>query len=235
MKELEKALVQTFEDYRLSKNEKYALRELLEDYKQDSAVLSFVRNTAFDLVNIHCQRQNHFDVQAFKWLEQIVKTIDSVRNKPDYSIRSEAFFSPGNECKQRIISLIKNAKSTLDVCVFTISDNDISDAILAAHNKDIAVRIVTDNDKSNDAGSDVDYLAGKGVPVVKDQTDKHMHHKFAIIDKRYLINGSFNWTRSASQYNEENITVLSEPHLVDQFMAEFEKLWKRFNHLGAYL
>ena len=52
-----------------------------------------------------------------------------------------------------------------------------------------------------------------------------MHHKFAIADAARLLNGSFNWTRSASRVNEENVMVTSEPAAVAAFRAEFERLW----------
>ncbi len=40
------------------------------------------------------------------------------------------------------------------------------------------------------------------------------HHKFAIVDGRLLLNGSFNWTRQAVTSNNENVTVLSDAQLV---------------------
>jgi phosphatidylserine/phosphatidylglycerophosphate/cardiolipin synthase-like enzyme len=52
-----------------------------------------------------------------------------------------------------------------------------------------------------------------------------MHHKFALFDKECLINGSFNWTRSASTKNEENITLLYDNNLVSAFNGTFESLW----------
>ncbi len=228
MKELESALLSTFEDYRLSKGEKTAFRELLMEYQEDTDALNFVRNKAFDIVNIHMQKQQSFDVSGFKWLEHIVKTIDVVRASGAPAINAEAYFSPGEDCKRRIVGLITHAKKTVDVCVFTISDDDISRALYSAHQRGTNVRIITDNDKANDLGSDVDRLIGQGVPTVKDISDKHMHHKFALIDGIYLINGSFNWTRSATKYNNENITVTGDVGLVKRFSERFEGLWKEF-------
>tara|TARA_R110001592_G_scaffold341474_2_gene630581 strand:+ start:15757 stop:16116 length:360 start_codon:yes stop_codon:yes gene_type:complete len=113
----------------------------------------------------------------------------------------------------------------MDICVFTISDNNISEAILSAHKKGINVRVISDNDKANDKGSDVYYLAEKGVDVKLDTSPNHMHHKFAIFDQKVLVNGSFNWTRSASTVNEENITVLYDASLITSFTTTFESLW----------
>ncbi|MCP4012352.1 MAG: DUF1669 domain-containing protein [Phycisphaeraceae bacterium] len=61
-----------------------------------------------------------------------------------------------------------------------------------------------------------------------DKTDAHMHHKFAIIDGKALINGSFNWTVSATERNQENLVISREAGLVKQFKTEFNRLWKTF-------
>ena len=53
-----------------------------------------------------------------------------------------------------------------------------------------------------------------------------MHHKFAISDNKLLLNGSYNWTRSASTENNENISITNDLRLVSLFQNEFERLWE---------
>jgi phosphatidylserine/phosphatidylglycerophosphate/cardiolipin synthase-like enzyme len=57
--------------------------------------------------------------------------------------------------------------------------------------------------------------------------EAHMHHKFAVFDRKRLMTGSFNWTRSASEDNEENLIVTPDANLVAAFSARFEALWSR--------
>jgi len=99
---------------------------------------------------------------------------------------------------------------------------------LAAHQRSIKVRIVSDNDKSGDKGSDIYRLAQAGVPIRLDRSSYHMHHKYALIDDNYLITGSFNWTRSASDKNQENIILLDDESLVSEFSEQFDSLWQRY-------
>lgn len=54
-----------------------------------------------------------------------------------------------------------------------------------------------------------------------------MHNKFAIIDGKVLINGSFNWTPTADKKNEENLLILTEQELIKMFLERFEYLWAR--------
>lgn len=140
-------------------------------------------------------------------------------------------FSPGPSCKKIIIEHLRGAKKSLDICVFTISDNEISAEIKAAHQRGIKTRIITDNDKSLDEGSDILLLAKLGIEIKVDMTDNHMHHKFSIADGSELITGSFNWTKSAEAHNQENIISIVETVTIKEYIGEFEKLWK---NLKAY-
>ena len=98
--------------------------------------------------------------------------------------------------------------------------------MLAAHKRKVKVRIVSDNDKADDRGSDIYHMAKKGIPIRVDRSANHMHHKYAIFDGKRLVNGSFNWTRSATKYNQENIVVSNDGKLIKDFGVTFEKLWE---------
>ena len=221
--ELSDHLAESFADRRLDGGEKQALRELIQMLNADQK--RFLRNRAFDLVRERLSGNQPDALDGFRWLEQVMKTLDAGQGD---EIEPSAHFSPGDECRNTILDQLFQARSSADICVFTISDDRISDAILQTHQRGIAVRVISDNDKANDEGSDVDFLRRKGVPVRFDRTEYHMHHKFAVIDQRILINGSFNWTRSASQQNEENILVTGDVLLVREFGERFQQLWKRF-------
>jgi len=89
--------------------------------------------------------------------------------------------------------------------VFKASDDRISAEVLAAHRLGVAVRV--------------------------DNTAAHMHHKFAIFDGRWLLNGSYNWTRSAAEHNEENLVLGNDASLLRQFQGAFETMWASFDPL----
>jgi hypothetical protein len=52
----------------------------------------------------------------------------------------------------------------------------------------------------------------------------HMHHKFAVIDRQTVINGSFNWSENAVKSLENLLILRDEPEAVTLFLAEFAKL-----------
>ncbi|SDD72931.1 phospholipase D-like domain-containing protein [Aquimonas voraii] len=220
--QLDQTLRDSLADLKLSVDERDELRELGQSLSPDA--IRFLRNRAFalvrELVADPAQAQ-----PALKWLEQVVKTLDlkaQVAREP-----ASAHFSPGESCRQKILALCRAARTQVDVCVFTLADDLLAAALLECHRRGVAVRLITDNDKAFDAGSDVVWLRDQGLPVRVDRSSYHMHHKFAVFDGRLLLNGSFNWTRSASTSNEENLMVIEHAQLVADFRTEFERLWAR--------
>ena len=220
---IEDALRITLEDFRLSRGEKRALAKVVEKVGGDEQRLAFARNFAFKLVRENLGGDNDSDL--VDWLEGVVKVLQVDTGDTGGEERAEAFFSPQDGCVGRIIRMFTAARKSVDVCVFTITDDRIKDVIISAHRRGVAVRIISDNDKSQDLGSDIEQLARVGVPVRVDRTDYHMHHKYAIFDNRHLLTGSYNWTRSASKYNEENFIITRDGDLLRSFRAAFGKLW----------
>ena len=215
-------------DERLSDDEKRALTQALREASPPEEGLRQLRNRAFDLVRHRLAASPSADDVAglLKWLEGVVRSLD-VGRAPQGTAVASACFSPGNSCLQAIVDRLRAARRQADLCVFTLSDDRITAEVRAAHERGVAVRIVTDNDKEFDAGSDIAQLRQAGIPVAVDRTDAHMHHKFALFDGTWLLNGSYNWTRSAAQFNEENLVVQNDPGLVRQFQAHFDTLWTR--------
>lgn len=221
---LDRALRESVADLTLDNEEKFELRELGARLPADR--VRYLRNRAFDLARELMAAQPARTLDALRWLEQVVKTLDAVAEPP--TLVSSAFFAPGDACLRKLRELCRAAKRSVDVCVYTISDDRLAEEILACHKRGIAVRVISDNDKKFDDGSDVLRLRELGVPVRVDDSPFHMHHKFALFDGRVLANGSFNWTRSATTSNEENLVVTDDANLVRSFSGHFEMLWDKF-------
>ena len=224
--QVDPVLRETFEDGRMSRAEKQTLPAALGEVlaKKDGA--SYVRHRAFALAREFSKRDQD---AALAWLEAVVKVLanDAASRQTPTTSKSVAYFSPGDSCLRCIQREIAQAKTQIDVCVFTITDNRITDALFAAHKQGTAIRIITDNDKSLDRGSDIERLAQAGLAVRMDRSEHHMHHKYAIFDDKKLLTGSYNWTRSAALYNRENIALIVGGPLLESYQASFEDLWQQ--------
>merc|ERR1711976_971310 len=96
----------------------------------------------------------------------------------------------------------------------------------------MGVRVISDNFCSQfHKSKHTKALTCAGIPFkTQGKGFAKMHHKFAVVDKSVLINGSFNWTRQAEDGNQENMIVHRDcPDLVGPFVHEFNRLWSKFN------
>ena len=228
--EVRAALAASLQDGQLDRAERDSFRAWLEKAAPDSQKRGVYQNMAFDLAREVLEKNTVPMHSALNWLERIVKLLTPLDSAAPAADIAEACFSPQHDCASRIVRLFEGARRSVDVCVFTITDDRITEAITRAHRRGVALRVITDNDKSYDAGSDIERLEREGVPVRLDVTAFHMHHKFAIFDGGLLLNGSYNWTRSASLNNEENFILTSDVKLVPPFRQLFEQLWNDFGN-----
>ncbi|GMU44724.1 MAG: nuclease [Xanthomonadales bacterium] len=221
-------LAASLDDVVLSTAEKHALQADLRARPLRPDQLRQLRNHAFELVleRVREAAGGAAMPALVQWLSDIVKLLDqALHTEP---VETEVWFSPGEECRDAVISHLEGCRRHADLCVFTIADDEITAAILAAHRRRVALRVISDDDKRHDSGSDIERLRSAGVAIALDESAAHMHHKFALFDGRWLLNGSFNWTRSASTANEENLVATNDPQQLKVFGEQFEALWARF-------
>jgi phosphatidylserine/phosphatidylglycerophosphate/cardiolipin synthase-like enzyme len=158
--------------------------------------------------------------QALFWLQNCFDLIGQYK----FSMH-RVLFSPGTDILESISDLLSQSRETLDICVFTVTDERLASNILNCFQRGIKVRIITDDDKIYDHGSVIKDLRNAGVPVKIDHSRYHMHHKFGIIDSRIVFTGSFNWTYTASNHNQENLLITTNYDIVNQYAVQYNQLW----------
>ena len=224
--EIDSILSATLDDQRLSRSERRALTAVFEEHAQDPQRQALFRHRAFELARQALKDPR--DKAIVGWLEEVAKALVVATQGDRGPKLAEAHFSPGDACRRRIVGLCKLARRCIDVCVFTITDDTLASALFEAHGRGVKVRVITDDEKMDDRGSDVVDLARAGIEVRIDHSEHHMHHKFALFDDAFVLTGSYNWTRSAARANEENIVVSDDPRLVGAFAETFAELWEAF-------
>lgn len=227
MKKIVEAFEQTFTDKVFSRSEKRAIKKMLKEHKLTKRKKDKLRSILFDMAAKELKGHSH--KMVVNWLETANKIVINAGEGDDATIdeKNEVYFSPGEECLNAINRELGKATQNIDICVFTISDNRISGKITECYKRGIKIRIITDDDKSFDRGSDIEYLVKQGINIRIDRTRHHMHHKFAVIDNATVLTGSYNWTRSAEQYNHENVLITDNKKIADKYCAEFEHLWSQ--------
>lgn len=142
---------------------------------------------------------------------------------------TKAYFT---EIKKNIIKELNNAQFTIDVAVPWFTDHELFKTLLSKIDDNVVVRLITLNDKINQESgirfSNIYEKNNKNKVWLIDSNfskfDSLMHNKFCIIDKKVVINGSFNWTAKAS-INQESITIhKEEKDITQEFIEQFNRL-----------
>ena len=151
---------------------------------------------------------------------------DLYRPKPRYM---DAFFFPNRANVQKLVKYIKMAQKDLLICVFNLTNDDLAAAITERHNAGVNVRIITDDETIKNKGNDCQTLANAGIPTRTDDHEQHhMHNKYMVVDTKFVLTGSFNWTFQAGASNQENLLVVDHPFYIERYHANFEELWTQF-------
>jgi len=219
-------LRKTLGDQRMTRRERRDVRDALESRGLDHDGLAFVRHRAFALASEELPSEEAQRVLG--WLEEVIKTLAALGDPGGAT--ADVHFSPGKACLEALIRELNRSARSVDVCVFTITDDRLVEPLLAAHERGVTVRIISDDLKSEDRGSDVERLRRAGLAVRTDHSEHHMHHKFAVFDGRTVATGSYNWTRSAARHNRENLAICDDPRLLCAYREAFDRLWR---DLGA--
>lgn len=114
-----------------------------------------------------------------------------------------------NSIRTNIIKMINYSQKTIDIAVYSISDDDIFNTLLNAKNRGVKIRIVTDRLQSTQSATVKKlYDAGFDIKISDGFNKGMMHNKYAVFDNSVVITGSFNWSNNAETYNWENAVLL---------------------------
>jgi phosphatidylserine/phosphatidylglycerophosphate/cardiolipin synthase-like enzyme len=136
-------------------------------------------------------------------------------------------FSPGGDTEKNIIGALDFARESADIAVFSFYSLDIAQAALNAHRRGVKVRVLVDRVQASqsDVGA---LLLGAGVPFRWSQGFAGkgvMHNKYAVLDGKLLMTGSFNWSDNAQDNNFENMFYSAAPAYAAPYAAQFERLF----------
>jgi phosphatidylserine/phosphatidylglycerophosphate/cardiolipin synthase-like enzyme len=134
-------------------------------------------------------------------------------------------FSPYQGATALVVHTIDEARQTLRVAAYSFTSRPIADALIAARQRGVDVRVVLDKSQDTDRSLE-HYLQDGGIATRIDHKHHIMHDKFIVVDSETFETGSFNFTKSAEEHNAENVIVLHDPATAGDYKRQWEKLWE---------
>lgn len=145
-----------------------------------------------------------------------------------------------------ISQILNTATQTVDLALFVLSEQNIGNTLQTVHQRGVPIRALIDPQFAyRDYSEALDMMgvaladeacrveqgnqpwsqaiATVGIPQLPE--GDILHHKFGIIDQRFVISGSQNWSAAANHNNDENLIVINDPTIAAHFQREFERLY----------
>jgi phosphatidylserine/phosphatidylglycerophosphate/cardiolipin synthase-like enzyme len=137
----------------------------------------------------------------------------------------------------QIVRAIGSATSTIDIASTRVRLIPILEAISAAADRGVKIRIVISQDDFRDLSKRSSFLEKPGIELrVKFYNLKpgeflthQMHNKFLVVDGESVMTGSFNWSESAEKSHIENLVEFNGrlgKSMATAFTTEFESIWE---------
>lgn len=136
----------------------------------------------------------------------------------------ETYFAPEDEVMRQVIQAISQAEASIRFMAFSFTDDPLAGAILERAAAGVLVEGLFESRGTSSEHSQYAALKEAGLFVWRDGNPALMHHKAIVIDAHTVILGSFNFTGSADQENDENLLVIHDRGIAGQFLAEFGRL-----------
>lgn len=155
--------------------------------------------------------------------------------------RVENYFAPSDDVQAKIVNTIDQTHKSINFCILSFTSTTIENKMKTKYNYPTRmVRGVFDRGQYN-LGDSLVYNEMKGIrygssynwnPPAKVFLENYsgmLHHKYLIIDADSLTSnplvetGSFNYSNSAQTVNDENIIIIYDSLIANQYYQEFAK------------
>lgn len=137
----------------------------------------------------------------------------------------ENYFAPEDGVGSKIVEKLKQANSSIYFMAFSFTDDRMGEVLRKKAKEGVLVRGVFETTGSETKYSEYGALLKAGIDVRQDGNPYLMHHKVFVIDEKIVITGSFNFSASADENNDENIVIIEDPALARAYLAEFQRVY----------
>ncbi len=137
----------------------------------------------------------------------------------------QVYFSAEDDVMTRIIPIVRGAQSNFRFYAFSFTDQPLAQAMIDRAATGVDAAGVFEKVGSETESAQLRSLYCAKVPVRQDGNPRFLHDKVIIVDNRYVITGSFNFSANATESNDENVIIIDNPQIASLYMQEFGRIW----------
>ncbi len=156
---------------------------------------------------------------------------DAVADTPNPTVtidgtEVETYFSPNGGVANRLVSLLSTAQESIYFLAYSFTSDDIGQSVRDRYKAGVTVKGVMDDSQiTSNQGTEYDLFRQAGIDVRRGGMDGLMHQKVLIIDRQIVVTGSYNFSASAENTNDENLLIIHNPQIAELFLQEFDRVY----------
>jgi phosphatidylserine/phosphatidylglycerophosphate/cardiolipin synthase-like enzyme len=138
----------------------------------------------------------------------------------------DIYFSPEDNIQAALVELLDNAQTSISFLAYSFTADPLGEAIRQRAEAGVKVSGVMETDQvASNSGTEFDAFHAAGLDIRLDVNQGLMHHKFMVIDGQIVVTGSYNFSASAKTTNDENVLVIYDPVIAQQYLQEFQRVY----------
>jgi phosphatidylserine/phosphatidylglycerophosphate/cardiolipin synthase-like enzyme len=150
------------------------------------------------------------------------KTLNTVVDLNGITIKN--YFCPEDSCAEMVKEELKKAQKSIHLMTFSFTDKGIANILLMKKLDNVSISGVMEA-RQVTKYSVYELLKYQDVDVIKDGNKQNMHHKVFIVDEETVITGSMNPTGGGNKRNDENVLIITDKKIAEEFMEEFDRVY----------
>lgn len=136
----------------------------------------------------------------------------------------EPYFTPTDSIAAVMIDEFQQAKRSIHIASYGITNPIVVETLIEMKRRGVEVILIEDKVQSAGRSSLNSVLQQHGITVIVKPTNTLMHNKYAIIDGRLVMMGSWNFSRSAEKQDNSMVKIQHCPGTVQAFEKDFQRM-----------
>jgi len=133
----------------------------------------------------------------------------------------QVYFSPKGGATDAVVNALDQATNSVLVQAYSFTSAPIAKALVNTHRRGVKVQVILDHSQRTEKYSEADFLKNSGIPTLIDAQHTISHNKIMILDSYVVLTGSFNFTKAAEEHNAENLLVINDPILAQNYIENW--------------
>lgn len=160
----------------------------------------------------------------------------NLKNKVNISgVDLDVYFSPQDKSiTSAILPIIRNAKSYIYIPTFVLTEKRVTEELIKAKQRGVEVKIIIDALNASIRHSKHQELRNGGLAVKTENYAGKMHSKSMIIDDKYTVIGSMNFSNSGENKNDENLIIINNSEITKFYKEFFLYQWEKIDNKWLY-